>query len=100
MAASKNILPLLGRAEGKAMKPNQYAARQNKLTAKDKAALSKWAAPHPTTEQEAKRISEERRLLWIRLNEFCTERSGAITTKPFASPARLEVPPESELPKR
>ena len=62
--------------------------------------MSKWAAPHPTTEQEAKRISEERRLLWIRLNEFCTERSGAITTKPFASPARLEVPPESELPKR
>jgi len=49
-------------------------------------------------QQEAADKKEHRRALWHRLNEYCGERAGAITTAPFHWPARLEVMKESPLP--
>ena len=72
-----------------------YAERKQTLSKKDIAAMSKWAN-RPRADQPE--ISEKRRALWQALNQFITERGGFVTSVQFASPVRIEVAPDSELP--
>ena len=74
-----------------------YADRKNVMSCKDLRALSKWAGARPK-EAEANQITEQRRALWTALNQFITERGGFVTSVQFASPVRIEVAPDSELP--
>jgi hypothetical protein len=66
------------------------------MTPKDRAALSKWANRPQTDDKNA--VSDRQRSLWTAVNEFCQERGGEIVSQQFASPIRLEVPLDSELP--
>lgn len=61
--------------------------------------VSKWAVNQPREENAAK-ISEQRRELWQALNQFVMERGGAIVSPMFAFPVRLEVATDSGLPER
>jgi hypothetical protein len=71
-----------------------YSQRKHTLSKKQLATMSKWAA-QPKADDG---ISERQRNLWTALNEFVTERGGAITSMLYANPVRLEVPLDSELP--
>jgi hypothetical protein len=75
-----------------------YSLRKNTLTKKQLASMSKWAAQRPSAAEEAAKISQQRRDLWTALNAFITERGGFVTSVQFASPVRIEVAPDSELP--
>jgi hypothetical protein len=74
-----------------------YADRKAKFSKLEFAKLnSKWANA-PRGETPAK-VSEQHRRLWQALNNFVTERGGAVVSPMFAFPIRLEVAPDSELP--
>jgi hypothetical protein len=71
-----------------------YAERKNTLSKKQIAAQwAKW----PRTESP-NQITERQRDLWNALNQFVTERGGAIVSPMFASPLRIETALDSELP--
>jgi hypothetical protein len=46
------------------------------------------------------RVSERRKELWHGINNFVSERNGAIVSPMYVSPLRIEVEPDSKLPER
>jgi hypothetical protein len=70
-----------------------YAERKARLS---KLELSKWAN-RPRTDDKKGTITQQHRDLWDALNQYVTERGGAITSVRYASPIRLEFDPESPL---
>ena len=65
-----------------------YAERKARLSKKDIARLSKWAAQKPNAADEAAKVTQQRRDLWDALNQFVTERGGAITSVKYQNPIR------------
>jgi hypothetical protein len=76
------------------MTPNQRVKLSKLQLAKRN---SKWVTQKPTASEEAAKITQQRRDLWDALNQYVTERAGAITSVKYANPVRLEIPLDSPL---
>jgi hypothetical protein len=76
-----------------------YSERKQTMSRLDWAKLnSKWAAQRPNAAEEAAKISQQRRNLFDALHDFIRKGGGAIVSVRYASPIRIEVATDSELP--
>jgi hypothetical protein len=79
-------------------KPNPYDRRQNKMSKQDIARMgSKWIEQQPNAAQRAATISEQRRAFWDGLHAYLRNLGGAITSVPYSSPVRIELPVEKAM---
>jgi hypothetical protein len=78
----------------------QLRQQKKHFDKKQLASFSKWATQRPNAADEAAKISQQRRDLWDALHDLIRKDGGAIVSVRYASPIRIEVATDSELPAR